>query len=643
MTEVRAAAFFGPDGRLARAHTGYEHRVGQQRMAEAVQDVLARGGALMIEAGTGTGKTLAYLVPAIASGRRVVISTGTRNLQDQIFRRDLPFLRDSTGLRFSATLMKGRDNYLCVRRAQEFWGEPLLEIAEEGRWVDTVREWSRDTATGDRAEMAELPDRLRFWKDVNARADTCGGSRCPDYDTCFLTRMKRAAQDADLVVVNHHLFFADLAVRSEFGAVIPEYDAVVFDEAHLLEEIATSYFGESVGSAQIEDLARDAERLAARHGATGRGGGGAAGLRLAAAALWAAIDGLSDPAGGRVRFASPDRGGPRLDDESAALRDALHEVGRVASAGARAGDDGEALARRADDLADALERVLDRRDPAFVYSLERRGKSGVIMAASPIDVSAVLRDGLFSRLHAAVLTSATLAVDGSFAFFRDRLGIEQPREEIVESEFDHAAQARLYLPERMPEPRDPEFARRALEEIEGLLAITRGRAFVLFTSFAMLERVRAGLARSGRWQLFVQGDGGKAALVEAFRRADGGVLLGTTSFWHGVDVPGEALSLVIIDKLPFDVPNDPLIAARIDRLRAAGADPFREYQTPLAVLELKQGLGRLLRTRTDRGLLAVLDPRLLTRGYGRTFLRSLPPYARVRDLQACRTFFEGVP
>jgi ATP-dependent DNA helicase DinG len=636
-----SSAFFAPDGILARVHPAYEHRPGQQQMAREVGATLENGGTLMVEAGTGTGKTLAYLVPALLSRRRIVISTGTRNLQDQLYNQDLPLLRERAGMEFSACVMKGRENYLCRYRLAEFEREPLLEDLSELSWLPRIAEWSRTTGTGDRAEIAEMPDGLKLWRDVNARADTCTGSRCPEFEQCWLTRLKRRAQQARLVLVNHHLFFADMAVRTAFGAVLPDYDTVIFDEAHLLEEVATLYFGIRVSAGQFEELARAAEREAVRSGGPTQGGGGAARLRQAAAEFFLELrDSLGDEQG-RVRFEPAERGGPDLEEEWVALAEALEEVSRGATGGGEPGEATESLARRADELRDSLERVLARDDRGFVYGAERRGRANFVLSASPIDVSEILRGGLFDELHAGVLTSATLAVGGSFGFFQGRLGLSEARCLVVDSSFDHREQALLYLPRAMPEPRNPAFVRRAVDEITALLEISGGQAFLLFTSYAMMHRVHEALEGLGRWTLFLQGEGSKAALVESFKRATGAALLGTTSFWHGVDVPGEALSLVVVDKLPFDVPSDPLIAARIERIQEAEGNPFFEYQVPLAVLELKQGLGRLLRSRSDRGMLCVLDPRLVTRRYGRVFLSSLPPYRVVRDRESCARFFRG--
>jgi ATP-dependent DNA helicase DinG len=637
----RIREFFEPGGGLSRAHAGYEHRPGQLEMALAVDRVLDEGGILMVEAGTGTGKTLAYLVPVIERGERVVVSTGTRNLQDQIFENDLPFLKDRAGFRVSACVMKGRENYLCRLRFAQFDAEPMLEVLSERSWLPKIRAWSRATTVGDRAEIPDLPDSLRLWRDINARADTCVGKQCPEFELCHLTQLKRRAQQSQILVVNHHLFFADLAVRSAYGAVLPDYDRVIFDEAHLLEDIATLYFGVQVSSSQIDELAREAERQAERSGRGRRGSGGAAALRLASRDFFDTLRDELDEDAGRARFQPADRGGPDVDAEWEVLRQALEEVGREA----RVLEEGEgsagALAERAEEIRDAVATVLHRRDSSFVYGIELRGRGHVHLSALPIDVARPLRESLFDHLRAGVLTSATLTVDGRFDFFQQRLGLEEAETLVVESPFRPRDQAVLYLPKVMPEPREALFAERVGAEILELLEITSGRAFLLFTSYATMDKVRAILDQRSAWKLFVQGEGSKAALVDSFKSTPAAALLGTTSFWHGVDVPGEALSLVVIDKLPFDVPGEPLIAARIERIREDGGDPFRDYQVPLAVLELKQGLGRLLRTRSDRGILAVLDPRLVSRSYGRRFLASLPAYRIVHDLESCRKFFRG--
>jgi ATP-dependent DNA helicase DinG len=542
-------------------------------------------------------------------------------------------------MKVSACVMKGRENYVCRYRLAQFEHEPLLQDLDELPWVERITEWNSRTRSGDRAEIADLPDGLKLWRDVSARADTCTGRRCPEYEQCWLTRLKRTAQESQIVVVNHHLFFADLSLRSAYGSVLPDYDTVIFDEAHLLEEIATLYFGVRVSSGQIEELARDAETLAARGGGPAKSGGGASQLRLAAQEFYLPLRERLRDEQGRLVFKPAERGGPDLEGEWAALSEALDEVGRQALESEDQEETAESLPRRAEELTLGLSHVLQRDDPAFVYGMELRGRASVNLSAAPIDVSSQLREALFERLEACVLTSATLAIEDSFGFFQTRLGLEEARTQIVESSFDYPNQAVLYLPRRMPEPRHPQFIDRAVEEIIELVEITDGRAFLLFTSYANLWKVCDALRELDRWELFVQGEGSKVALVEAFRTTPQALLLGTTSFWHGVDVPGEALSLVIVDKLPFDVPSDPLVAARINRIREQKGNPFMEYQVPLAVLELKQGLGRLLRSRSDRGILCVLDPRLTTKRYGRTFLKSLPGYRLVHDRNQSARFF----
>ena len=626
-------------GPLAADLPGYERREGQLRMAEAVENAFAGGRHLMVEAGTGVGKTLAYLVPAALLGERVVISTGTRNLQDQIFLRDVPLLRDRAGIDVHVAYLKGRDNYLCLHRFREFDQAPTFpELSDAGPYREVVS-WAKETERGDRGELAHLPDGVAFWRQINARGDTCLGQRCQEYDDCFLVRGRREAAEAQLVIVNHHLLLADLVVKSgDFGAILPEYRYVVLDEAHLLEDVATSYFGRRVSPFRVRELLDDTARFlreaasedlrlsrcmdAVRESSSQlfesfRGGG--AGRRRLRKGLWTA---------GRVE--SRDRLLAGLDDLRAGLS-TLREPG----------EDLRTAARRAAEVAEDLRFITTEDDADHVRWVEE-GARGVAVHASPIDVSRPLQETLFDQVASAVLTSATLTVDGEFDFVRERTGVGQADGLAAPSPFDYARQAVLYLPENLPEPNAPDFYPRAAEEVRRLLELSAGRAFLLFTSYAGMGRMQALLAREKKhYSFLVQGQGSRHTLLERFRTTPRAVLLGTASFWQGVDVPGDALSLVVIDRLPFEVPSDPVVEARVDRMRRQGRNPFRDYQVPAAVIGLKQGIGRLLRTQRDRGVLAVLDARLRTRSYGRIFLGSLPPFTRTNTLTEVATFFKS--
>ncbi len=654
-------AAFADGGSLAQVVDHFEPRTGQRTMAAAVAETITGGGVLLAEAGTGTGKTLAYLVPAILSRQRVLISTGTKNLQEQIYFKDLPILREALGVAFKAAYMKGRANYLCLHRLDQVRGgtggfgyRGASGVSPD--FVSMMDEWLRATDTGDRAELSDLPEDSSEWHEVSATAETCLGSDCPRYDECFVTRMRQRAAESDLVIVNHHLLCADASLRqSSFGEVIPPARYAVLDEAHQLEDVATQYFGIAVSNYRIDELVRDAERALNLGEIDDREGD-----------LRRELRGLDDHARqffGQLSHARHSRqsdgrsGDDRLRigrdwfgdivDDGIGLISGLDRVSSTmarfagsqdAAAGATASEDAAAIARRADEIADNLRFLLAASDPSFVYFLETRGR-GVFLRAAPIDVSRLVREFLVDRMHATVLTSATLTVEGSFEYVKERLGLDEVAEVRVPSEFDFTEQSILYLPQRMPSPKSPEYGRAVAAEVMELLHCSRGRAFVLFTSYAMLRTVRDLIERDLRYPLLVQGTAPRSVLLNQFRATPHAVLLATSSFWQGVDVIGDQLSCVIIDKLPFASPGDPITAARIEAIGADGRDAFHDYQVPLAILSMLQGLGRLIRHRSDRGVLAVLDPRLRTMAYGRRFLDSFPPAPITFRLDEVRRFF----
>ena len=628
--EAAVDAAFAPGGPLSRTVAEYEPRPGQRAMAGAVARAIEQGRVLLAEAGTGTGKTLAYLVPSLLSGRRALISTGTKTLQEQIYEKDLEDLRRALGIDFTATCLKGRGNYLCLHRFDQFRENPLSLALVEPEVADLLASWGRQTDTGDRAELEGLPDDLEVWAELSASSENCIGPSCPRHEDCFVTRMRRRAEQSDLVVVNHHLLCADASVRQESaGGVIPECEVAVIDEAHQLEEVATQYFGVAVSTYRIEDLLHDATRalVAAASLDEAARGGIRRGLEEVADRAPRFFDALRR-ARGNLRGEERARVAPEtlaeVQQPAASLCEALDEVqGEIALAPSPP-EDLRAIARRAGEVHDHLAFLVRAGDPDFVYYLETRGR-GIALRASPIDVSAIVRELLLDRLPATVLTSATLAVGGSFGYVRGRLGVGDADEIRVPSEFAYREQAILYLPPRMPDPRSPQFPAAATREILQILERTEGRAFVLFTSYAMLREVERALPPSLPFPVLVQGQAPRSVLLRRFRSLGNAVLLATSSFWQGVDVVGEALSCVIVDKIPFASPADPVTAARIEAIQARGESPFTEYQVPLAVLTLLQGFGRLIRHRQDRGVLALLDPRVRTKGYGAVFLDALPP------------------
>ena len=641
---VRAADYLMPGGALSRAIDGWEHRPAQLTMAEAVERVLEHQGVLLVEAGTGTGKTLAYLLPALLVGRRVVISTGTKTLQDQIMEHDLPMLERHLGLTVEAASMKGLSNYLCLRRLEELrrHGDSVRGVT--ARHLPLLERWRATSGTGDRAELSDLPEGAPIWPQVCSSPETRVGARCAFYEDCFVTSMRRRAERAQIVVVNHHLFFADLATRGPHGGgIIPDYEAVVFDEAHQIEDVVTQFFGVQVSTTRIEVLVRDAERAFAAAGLDPEAAELGRNVLDQAAGFFRALprelgEGVAE--GGRASLPQGTISGA-LEERMCALDAALEALAASARRHADQGESVAQMARRASQIRDDVATVAEGGGGSHVTWIEQRGRSASV-GASPVDVSGVLRDELFHRVPSVVMTSATLSTAGSFEFIERRLGIDFEVDELLlPPPFDYPTQAALYLPAQMPDPREAGYLEAATGEIRRLVGLTGGGAFVLCTSLrvmnALADRCRPDLTQ----EILVQGEAPKGLLLDRFRDLEDAVLFATVSFWEGVDVPGRALRLVIIDKLPFEVPSDPLVEARCERLREAGEQPFMKYLVPSAALSLKQGFGRLVRSRRDRGIVAILDSRIVTKGYGKVFLRSLPEARRCDAFAEVQAFWDG--
>jgi ATP-dependent DNA helicase DinG len=635
------AEVFGPAGLLEKCLPGgYELRPSQLEMAEIVEEAFQRKQHALVEAGTGTGKTMAYLIPAIRSGRRVVISTATKSLQEQLFNKDMPFLRRHFAPDLKVAVMKGRSNFVCRQKVHLMEGQPVLKGMEEVDWFAQIRDWEKVTETGDRAELDFLPDDAELWQRLDARRETCTGQKCPEFHRCFITWMHQRAHEADIIIVNHHLFFADLALRQDdFGNILPEYSAVVFDEAHEIEDVASEYFGRQVSNYRFEELARDAENTfrlkgLARPNLLKR----VVRLRERARNLFEVFP----PREGRFAFGQPQRAAfleqnrTSYDELLQAVKNLETDIAALPSKP----DEVMAIGRRAFELRGELAILLEGNERNYVYWFERRGK-GVFLAATPIDISEILRERLFGVFDTVVLTSATLAVGGRFDFLKQRLGIAAARERVLPHEFDFRRQALLYIPTALPDVRDARFVPQAAEEIARLLEITRGRAFCLFTSYTQMNEVHERVGERVRFPLLLQGTAPRSLLLERFRSTPGAVLFATASFWQGVDVPGEQLSCVIIDRLPFAVPTDPVVAARVRALEEDGHNAFAEYQVPEAVLALKQGFGRLIRLRSDRGVLAILDNRIQRMQYGKIFLESLPEYTTTQDIAEVERFMRN--
>jgi len=625
-------------------------------MAQAVEQALEERRHLIVEAGTGTGKTLAYLLPVIRSGKRVIISTNTKNLQEQLFLKDIPFLEQalfpSGDRKLSVCYMKGRSNYLCRKKLYDLTGQPVLSGLDEIEHYRAIAAWEKATLSGDRSELSSLPEASALWYKLDARSDTCLGQKCSSWDKCFITEMHRRALESDIIIVNHHLFFADLAIKqqSEYApdaGILPEVGAVIFDEAHELEDVAGSYFGVSVSNSRVEELCRDAEAALQRNRMyNGKMSGAIKSLRDHSQFFFT----LLPPGEGRFAFENRQDFLEENGDEFLGLQQSLQRLSSELENLPSKPDEIFTFVRRAQELQVQLGFLMESDDRNTVFWIERRGsrgsglareKSRVFLQATPIDVAPILKMSLFDKLECAVLTSATLAVGDGFEYVRKRLGLEHARELVLPSHFDYENQALFYVPPDLPDPRTPQFTAKATERIRRVLEITRGRAFVLFTSYSQMKDTYQRLLGEIEFPMLLQGDAPKSALLEEFRLTPNAILFATSSFWQGVDVQGEQLSCVIIDRLPFAVPSDPVVAARVKAIDLEGGNAFFQYQVPAAVITLKQGFGRLIRSLHDRGLLVLLDNRILKKQYGRIFLESLPNYQRTTELNVVEHWFGG--
>jgi len=631
-------AILGPKGVLRGSLPGFEFRVSQVQMAELILKSVVEKVPAVVEAGTGTGKTLGYLVPLVLSEKKAVISTATKTLQEQVFHKDLPLLSKAAGIEVDAVLMKGRKNYLCLYRYHQHVARPTLFKGEQKTLEKRIQRWLASTEYADRAELRWMRDDDPLWDSLSTTSDQCLGSECPHWGECYLTALRRRAAEARIIVVNHHLFFADLVVkRGGFGEIIPRFQAVLFDEAHSLEDIATTYLGMSVSTVQLAELAVDLGTEG-----TGVHKKGRKGAEAAVDLVRTGSEHLRDMFRDRGERGRLDREGLDEIREGPAqeIMQGLKTLRLEASRREKA-DEGplSALLKRALEMQERLEGILSLQDSGWLNWYENR-KRTLVLHASPLEISGHMKELLYGKVKRVLFTSATLSTGGTFDYFRERLGLDgEALTGLYPSHFDFRNQTQLYIPKDLPVPGDPRFSAEIAGRISELLEITCGRALVLFTSYHNLDLVHRALEGNMPYTLYRQGEAPRSVLLEAFRADTHSVLLATGSFWEGVDVPGETLSCLIIDKLPFDSPGDPLVSARIEAIRSRGGNPFMSYQLPAAIIALRQGLGRLIRNSSDRGLLAILDKRLLTSRYGRFFLESLPGIPVTHNLEHVKEFF----
>lgn len=637
MLDIREV--LGPNGLMSQELAGFHYRQQQEEMAQAVLDTLGQAGTLVAEAGTGTGKTFAYLVPAILSGLKVIVSTGTKNLQDQLFQRDLPRVREVLAVPLKVALLKGRANYLCPYRLANTLADQRGHSRDIAKYLRQVRDWSTVTQSGDIAELKSIPEDTQLWPLITSTGDNCLGQECPSVEQCFLLEARRQAQESDLVVINHHLLCADLAIKDEgFAELLPEADAFIIDEAHQLPETASNFFGQTFSTRQVLELAQDtlaeyfkeAGDMPKIQEHTDRLSKAARDLRLAFGdqerrGTWQELTG----------DAKINQAITKLKEELQALSNLLDLVkGRAKGL--------DSCLERTQDLRLVLQAVSN--NPSEDAELQVRWfetlSHSLRLNSTPLEVSAIFREHMGRRNAAWVFTSATLAVGESFAHFQAQLGLEDCRAAKWDSPFDYPNQALWYVPKGLPMPSDPGYTRAVMELSLELLLANQGRAFILFTSHRALQEAAEFLQDRIDFPLLVQGDAPKAELLRQFVDKGNAVLLGTSSFWEGVDVRGSALSLVIIDKLPFASPGDPVLQARLDSMKKRGGNPFMDYQVPQAAIALKQGAGRLIRDEQDHGLLVLCDPRMLKKSYGHTFLAAMPAFARTRELDQALAFIQ---